>query len=56
MIKRLLGELDYTFFAETSLLLFVTVFVLVSIVTLFRNRGETSKYANIVLEENEVSE
>ena len=52
MIKRLLNELDYSFFAEASLVLFVAVFVIVSVVTLLRNRNETSQHAQIVLDEN----
>lgn len=51
MIKRLLEELDYTFFAETSLILFVGIFVVVSIVTLFRKNSDTRRYAHIVLDD-----
>lgn len=53
MIKRILNELDYSFFAETSLILFVSIFLIVSTVTLFRNRDEVRANANIVLDENE---
>lgn len=56
MIKRLLGHLDYSIFAEASLIIFVAIFILVSIYTLLRQRTETSRQAQIVLDEYEVAE
>lgn len=56
MIKRLLGELDFSMFAEISLMMFVSIFVVVTLVTLFRKSKITTAQANVVFEENEVTE
>lgn len=52
MIKQLLRELDFSFFAEVSLLLFVAVFVVVSLITLFRSQNDMMQQAHIVLDDN----
>ncbi len=56
MIKRLLGDLDFSMFAEISLLMFVSIFVVVTLVTLFRKSKVTKAQANVVFEDSEVTE
>lgn len=55
MIKELLREIDYTFFAETALVLFLVIFLVVSVMTLLGSHQQSVKHAHIVLDENEVS-
>ncbi len=51
MIKKLIGELDYSSFAEIALVLFAIVFLMVVVRTLF-TRGEITRHqAHLVLGE-----
>jgi hypothetical protein len=51
MIRDVVSFLDYSICAEIALALFVTVFIAVSIRTVFRNRKEIEQMARLPLEE-----
>jgi cytochrome c oxidase cbb3-type subunit IV len=51
MIRDVVSYLDYSIFAEIALALFVTVFIAVSIRTVFRSRKEIEQMARLPLEE-----
>ncbi len=52
MIRDVLGSLDYSLCAEISLVLFLMVFIAVSLRTLMTNRHSTSACAELPLQDN----
>jgi cbb3-type cytochrome oxidase subunit 3 len=55
MIKDLVYALGYSFFGNLSLLMFLTIFILVSVYVLRTSREETARNANVVLDDLESS-
>lgn len=51
MIKQILQLCDYTFFAEAALVMFLTIFILVTLRTLVGSSQESSRCARIALSE-----
>lgn len=51
MIRQILALCDYSFFAETALLMFATIFILVTLRTLAGSNQESSRNARIALTE-----
>ena len=49
MIKEILNFLDYGFFAEVALLMFLGVFLAVTVRTLLMDRRVSESHADIVL-------
>lgn len=49
MIKNLLENLDYDFFAESALLIFVVIFIGVAIRTLFIRTDDSRRHSMVVL-------
>ncbi len=52
MIKQLMNQLGYGFFAEVALLLFVVVFAAIVVRTLLTRKDISDRQAHIVLDEN----
>lgn len=52
MIKALMNHLDYGFFSELALVIFLGVFLAVTIRTLLMSRRESDSHASIVLSEH----
>lgn len=53
MIKNLMDHLNYGFFAEASLLMFVLIFIGVSIRTLVGRSDDSRNHAMVVLHDGE---
>lgn len=51
MIKQILQLCDYAFFAEAALVMFLTIFILVTLRTLAGSSRESSRCAALVLSE-----
>jgi hypothetical protein len=51
MIKQILALCDYSFFAEAALVMFASIFIIVTLRTLIGNRQESDRHAQIVLTE-----
>ena len=52
MIKSVLNQLDYSFFAEASLAIFSVVFIAITIRTLLTRREVSRRQAEIVLHDS----
>ena len=53
MIKDLIAHLGYSFFGNISLVMFLTLFVVVTVYALRASREETERNAHLVLEDSE---
>lgn len=51
MIKQILQLCDYAFFAEAALVMFLTIFILVTLRTLAGSSRESSRCAELVFSE-----
>lgn len=51
MIKDVLRQLDYSLTAQISLLMFFTIFIVVSIRTLLQDRNTSQEQANAIFDE-----
>jgi len=51
MIKEILQLCDYSFFAEAALVMFLSIFILVTLRTLVGSSKESSRCAQIALSE-----
>lgn len=51
MIKQILALCDYSFFAEAALIMFASIFILVTLRTLAGSTKESNRHARIVLTE-----
>jgi cbb3-type cytochrome oxidase subunit 3 len=53
MIKDLVYALGYSFFGNLSLLMFLTIFIAVSVYVLRTSRADSTRNANVVLDDLE---